>query len=165
MLWGEREGGAYGYGWVRCPNPLSDYCSIHKIGLRSKLVAKFSQLVALVVVAAVLGGTQCVQLCSFLAAEQQMAATQAPGPEMPCHQKHSPTESQPPTDDNTCSHNDLVAEKSSKGSSAADLQTVSLAAIRIETRIVPILYSSPLTLADDQFLSLSPLALTSILRI
>lgn len=128
-------------------------------------MAKFFQLVALVVIAAVLGGTQCIQLCSFLSAEQQMAATQAPEPEMPCHQKHSPKKSQPATDDNSCSHNDLVAEKNSKGSSADDLQTVSLAAVRIESRIVPILYSSPLNLADEQFLALSPLALTSILRI
>jgi len=128
-------------------------------------VAKFFQLVAVVLIGAVLGGTQCVELCSFLSIERQAKATQAPEQEMPCHQKHSPKESQPPTDDNSCSHNDLVAEKSSKGSSADDVQTVSLAAVRIETRIVPILYSSPLTPADEHFLSLSPLALTSILRI
>jgi hypothetical protein len=147
------------------PQSLSDYCSIQKIGLRSRLVAKPFQIVALVLIAAVLGGTQCVQLCSFLAAEQRMTATQTPEPEMPCHQKHSPKESQAPTDDNSCSHNDLVAEKSSKGSSADDVQTVSEAAVRIETRIVLILYSSPLTPADEHFLSLTPLALTSILRI
>lgn len=136
-----------------------------KIGIRLRLVAKFFKLVALVLVAAVLGGSQCVQLCSFLAAEQQRAATQEPEPEMPCHQKHSSKDSQPPTDDNSCSHNDLVAEKSSKGSSADDLQTVSLAAVRIETRSIPVLYSSPLSFAHEHFPDLTSLSLTSILRI
>lgn len=165
MLWGEREGGAEGYGWVRCPNSRGDYCSMYKIGLGSRLVAKFFQLVAVVLIGAVLGGTQCVELCSFLAAERHVAATQAPEREMPCHQKHSPKESQPPADDESCSHSELVAEKRSKGSSADDLQTDSLAAVRIETRIVPLLFSSPLVLAHEHFPILSPLTLTSILRI
>lgn len=128
-------------------------------------MAKFFQLVAVVLIGAVLGGTQCVEMCSFLSVERQTKAAQAPQHEMPCHQNQSPGNSQPPSNEEPCAHHELVAEKSSKGSSADDLQTVSLAAVRIETRIVPILYSSPLTLADEQSVSLSPLALYSILRL
>jgi hypothetical protein len=127
-------------------------------------VAKFFQLVAVVLIGAVLGGTQCVELCSFLSVERQAHATQAPENEMPCHQKHSPTDSQPPTGDEPCSHHELVAERS-KTSSTDDLQTVSFVAVRIETQLVPVFSSSALTLEHEHFPRLSPLALTSVLRI
>ena len=138
---------------------------MHKIGLGSKLVAKFFQLVAVVLIGAVLGGTQCVEMCSFLSVERQTKATQAPEHEMPCHQKHSPKESQPPTNDEQCSHHELVAEKRSKASSADDLQGVSFVAVRIEAQLVPVFSSSPLPPTHELFPRLSPLSLTSILRI
>lgn len=127
-------------------------------------MAKFSQLVAVVLIGAVLGGTQCVELCSFLSAERQAKATQAHEQEMPCHQKHSPKDSQPPASDEPCSHHELVAERS-KASSTDDLQTVSFLAVRIEAQLVPVFSSSPLLLEHEHFPRLSPLALTSILRI
>lgn len=128
-------------------------------------MAKFFQLVAVVLIGAVLGGTQCVEMCSFLSVERQTKATQAPEHEMPCHQKQSPEDSQPPSNGEPCSHHELVAEKRSKASSTDDLQMVSFVAVRIETQIVPALPSSPLTLAHEHFPRLSPLSLTSILRI
>lgn len=127
-------------------------------------MAKFFQLVAVVLIGAVLVGAQCRELCSFLSLERQAQATQAPENEMPCHQKHSPTDSQPPTGDEPCSHHELVAERS-KASSTDDLQAVSFVTVRIEAQLVPVFSSSPLPLKHEQSPGLSPLALTSILRI
>lgn len=127
-------------------------------------MAKFFQLVAVVLIGAVLGGTQCMELCSFPSVERHAKAPQAPGQEMPCHQKHSPKDSQPPARDGQCSHQELVAERS-KASFTDDLQTVSFVAVRIETQLVPVFSSSALTLEHGLFPRLSPLALTSILRI
>lgn len=138
---------------------------MYKMGVGSKLVAKFFQLVAVVLIGAVLGGTQCVEICSFLSAERQTKATQAPEHEMPCHQKQPSGDSQPPSNDEPCSHHELVAEKRSKASSTDDPQLVSFVAVWIETQIAPAITSAPLTLAHEHFPTLSPLALTSILRI
>lgn len=136
-----------------------------KIGIGSRLVVKFFQLVAVVLIGAVLGGTQCVEMCSFLSAERQTKTTQATEQEMPCHQKHSPKESQPSTNDEQCSHHELVAEKRSKASSVDDLQVVSFVAVRIEAQMAPLFSSSLLPLRHELLPRLSPLALTSILRI
>lgn len=84
---------------------------------------------------------------------------------MPCHQKHSSKESQPPANDEQCSHHELVAEKRSKASSADDLQVVSFVAVRIEAQIAPEFSSSSLPETRARFQRLSPLALTSVLRI
>ena len=137
---------------------------MEKIGLGSRLVAKFSQLVAFVLIAAVLGGSRCVELCSFLAFERQTTAAQSPEPEMPCHQKHSPRDSQP-AGDQQCSHREMVAEKRSNDSSAKELQSVSFVAVRIDAQIVPQLSASPLTIVNEHFPGFSSLTLTSILRI
>ena len=128
-------------------------------------MAKFFQLVAVVLMGAVLGGTQCVEMCSFLSVERQTEATRAPEHEMPCHQKHSPKESQPPTNDEQCSHHELVAETRSKAPSSDDPQVVSFAAVRIEAQLVPVFSSSPLPRTHEVFPRLSPFFLTSILRI
>lgn len=127
-------------------------------------MAKFSQLVAVVLIGAVLGGTQCVELCSFLSGERQAQATQAPDQEMPCHQQHSPQDSQPPASDGQCTHHELVSEQS-KASSTDVLQTVCFVSVLINAQIVPVLSSSPLTLEHEPFPKFSPPALTSVLRI
>lgn len=128
-------------------------------------MTKFFQLVAVVLIGAVLGGTQCVEICSFLSVDCQTKTTEAPEREMPCHHKHSPKESQPPSNDKRCSHQELVAENLSKASSADDLQVVSLVAARIEAQLAPAFSSSPLSQTQQLFPRLSSLALTSILRI
>lgn len=128
---------------------------MEKIGLGSRQVAKFLQLVALVLIAAVLGGSQCVDSCSVLGLKTQPKT---------CHQNQSPSDSSP-SNNEACSHRELVAEKRSNVSSADDLQVVSFAAFRIGAYSVPLRPSSPLTLSDRHFSGFSPLALTSILRI
>lgn len=135
-----------------------------KIGVGSRLVAKFFQLVALVLIVVVLGGTQCVDLCSFVSPKRQAKANQTVGPEMPCHQKHTPEQSQP-SNKEQCSHPELVAEKRSSTSSTDDMQAVSFVAFRINKHNVPVLFSSPLTVTNEHASRFNPLSLSPILRI
>jgi hypothetical protein len=128
------------------------------------LVAKFFQLVSLALIAAILGGTQCGDLCSFLALKRETRTAQALGQEMPCHENHAPQNSQP-VNREQCSHHELLAEKRSSDSSANDVQAVSVAVININAHIVPARSSSPLTTAVERSARRSPLALISILRI
>jgi len=133
--------------------------------LTSGAVAKVFQLVAVVLVGAVLGGTQCTGLCSSLSVERQAKSNQALEHEMHCHRTHSPDDSQPPASGDLCSHLELVAEKRSDASSMDALQKVSFVAVRFDAQIAPVLSSAPLTLEREPFPGFSPLALTSILRI
>ena len=130
-------------------------------------MAKFFQLVSLALIAAVLAGSQCAELCFFLAYERQATATHPPGPVMPCHQKNeTPAKDSQPQHDEQCSHHEMVAEKRSDASSVDNPQSISFVAIRPEAPIIPVhSSSSPLTAADKHFPRISPLVLTSILRI
>ena len=128
-------------------------------------MASFFQLVAPVLVVAILGGTQCTQFCSFLGLERQATALLASAPELPCHQHQSPTGTAPPVDDEQCSHHELLAVKAFEASSADHFQTVSVVAVRIEARIVPVPSPSPLSVVPQHFPGSIPLALASILRI
>ena len=130
-------------------------------------MASFFQLVAPVLVGAILGGTQCIEFCSFLSLERQAEATLATTTphDLPCHQHHSPKDSPPPANGEQCAHQELLAVEGFDASYADHFQTVSIVAVRIEAPMVPVPSSSPLTLVHEQFPGTSPVALTSILRI
>lgn len=130
------------------------------IGVKSGLMEKFFQFVALLLIPVVLGGAQCVELCSFLSSNVQATA----GIEMPCHQKPAPDDSQPAGGER-CSNNGIVAEKRSHASSADDLHAAAFVAFPIDALTPPILASSPSTISDEHFPGFSPLILISILRI
>ncbi len=135
------------------------------IGLTSRQVVKNFQFVAIVLIGAVLGGAQCIELCSLRVQQSDAKAKQGPEQEMPCHQKHAPKHSQPPASDEPCSHHELVAEKRSKASSADELQGISLLAVCLEPQVVPVYSSAPLPVLDQHRPAASPLSLSSILRI
>ncbi len=130
-------------------------------------MVSFFQLVAPVLVGAILGGTQCIEFCSFLSLERQAEATLATTTphDLPCHQHHSPKDAPPPAKGEPCFHQELVAVEGFHASYADHFQTASIGAVRIEARMVPVPSSSPLTLVDEQFPGASPVALSSILRI
>lgn len=127
-------------------------------------MAKFSQLVALVVIASVLGATQCAELCSALSlAGQAQKIARAHEPVMPCHKKYPPNNSQPPSDE-LCSHYEIVAEKRAAASPTHHLQVVFVVA-RLEPQIVPLVISYPITKMGEHSPTVSSLTLNSILRI
>ena len=127
-------------------------------------MTKFPQLVAFALIAAVLGGTQCFELCSFLSLERAAKASHQLEPVMPCHQKHAPNDRSPASGEQ-CSHHEIVAEKLSNASSADQLQAVSFVEVSTDAQIAPFHASSLLTIAGEHFPRFSPLALNSILRI
>ncbi len=121
------------------------------------------QLVAVVLMVAVLGGTQCAELCSFLSFEREAKTSQATEPPMSCHQTHESEGSQP-SHDEQCTHHEMLAEKRTVASSMDDLHPALLVDEGIDAQFVPLLAASATTV-DQEFPRLSPLTLTSILRI
>lgn len=81
-------------------------------GSRLKLsqVAKPIQVFALLLVASVLIGGQCSELCAFLSGTWQ--STRESKSPMSCHREQSPKQSQPDGGD-PCTHHEIVAEKRS----------------------------------------------------
>lgn len=126
-------------------------------------MVKFFQVVAPVMIVAVLGGTQCVELCSFLMLDRHAKASQTAAPERPCHRKPASQNSQPT--DVQCSHSEFIAEKRSDTSSTDDMEGISLVALRIDVHNRPVSAPSSLTAPDRHFSRFSPVALGSILRI
>lgn len=84
------------------------------IGNRLKLtqVAKPIQVFALLLVASVLIGGQCSELCAFLSGTWQSQTSRAGESPVSCHREQSPKESQPDGGD-PCTHHEIVAEKRS----------------------------------------------------
>ena len=131
---------------------------MEKIGVGSKQMAKFFQVIALVLIAAVLSGAQCADLCSFLSLKRQEKSAEAGKLQMPCHQKKATENSSPPKDQK-CSHYELFVEKHT------DSSAFSFAVIPIGALTQPVLSSFPLTIVHAHFPAVSPLRLSSILRI
>jgi len=118
-----------------------------------------------VLIAALLGGTQCLELCSFASLERQTKAAASPEQAMPCHHEHAPRDSQPSTDP-PCAHQDLlIADKPLKDSSPEGLEVQCLSTLPMESAIAPILVSSRLPFENKHFLRIGPLIHTSVLRI
>lgn len=136
-----------------------------KIGLGSRQVAKFFQIVAVMLIGAVLGSTQCVDVCSLLSVERLGQTSQAARHEMPCHHEREQEDSKLPTSHSPCAHREFVAEKLSKISSTEDLQAVCFTTIRYVAQVIPVTVDSPLVVVDETFPKSSPLILSPILRI
>jgi hypothetical protein len=127
-------------------------------------VASLFKIVSVAVIAAILGSTQCGELCSFLFPEREAKITPAQAHEMPCHGKHAPKNPQPVRGEQ-CSHHELLAENRSGDASANDEEGASISFFRINAHIVPAHSSSPLTAALEQSPRRSRPASTPILRI
>jgi len=136
-----------------------------KIGLGSKQVAKLFQLVAVMLIGAVLGRTQCMDMCSLPSVERHGKSSQAAEHEMPCHHESGQEDSNLPATDPPCSHLEFVAEKFSKISSTDDLQAICFIAVRDVAQVIPVTVNSSLVVVDETFPRFSPLILSSILRI
>lgn len=67
-------------------------------------------IVALMLVASVLVGSECFELCSFSSCVRETKAKQASEPAMPCHQHKSSQKKQLPASAD-CSHQELIAEQ------------------------------------------------------
>ncbi len=128
-------------------------------------MAKFFQLVAVMLIGAVLGCTQCVELCSFLPVERHTKTSQAAEQAMPCHHEGEQENSKLPASDPPCSHREFVAEKLSKISSIDDLQAIWSITVRDVVEFIPVTVNSPLVIVDETFPRFSPSILSSILRI
>ena len=136
-----------------------------KIGLGSRQVAKFFQIVAVMLIGAVLGSTQCADICSLLSVESHGKTSQAAEHEMPCHHESGQEHSQVPANDPPCAHREFVAENLSKISSTDDLQAICFIAVLDVAPVIPVTFNSPLVVVDKTFPRFSPLILSSILRI
>ena len=128
-------------------------------------MAKFFQIVAVMLIGAVLGSTQCADICSLLSVESHGKTSQAAEHEMPCHHESGQEDSKLPATDPPCSHLEFVAEKFSKISSTDDLQAICFIAVLDVAPVIPVTFNSPLVVVDKTFPRFSPLILSSILRI
>ncbi len=136
-----------------------------KIGLGSRQVAKFFQLVAVMLIGPVLGSTQCMDMCSLLLVERHGKTSQAVAHEMPCHHESGQEDSQLPANDPPCAHREFVAEKLSTISSTDELQAICFIAVLDGAQVIPVTVNSLLVIVDETFPRFSPLILSSILRI
>ena len=128
-------------------------------------MAKFFQIVAVMLIGAVLGSTQCLERCSFLWADHQAKTSQAAEFDMPCHHESGEQDSQLPASDSPCSYREFVADKLSKMSSSDDLQTIFFFSVRDVAQIIPLPVISPLVVVDETFPRFNPRILSPILRV
>ncbi len=91
--------------------PTCATCSQVNLGLRLGVVRIYSQVVAVLLVGAVLSGAQCVELCEFLSHRTPAPVEQTHEPEMPCHQKQDSPDTPTPASPDQCAHRELLAEK------------------------------------------------------
>ena len=103
--------------------------------LQLRQVIRSIQIVALAAVVAVLGASQCLELCSFGSCDRSTHVVDAEEQTPPCHQQSSPNDRQAPTGE-ACTHQEIVAEKLSFGSSPNHLEVSSFAFVRVESALV-----------------------------
>ena len=128
-------------------------------------MAKFFQIVAVMLIGAVLGSTQCMDICSLPSVERHGKSSQAAEHEMPCHHESGQEDSKLPATDPPCAHREFVAEKLSTISSTDDLQAICFIAVLDVGPVIPVTFNSPLVEVDETFPRFSPFILSSILRI
>lgn len=129
-----------------------------------KEVAKLFQLVALLLVAAVLGRSQCLAFCALASCDRPAKSSQPAKQEMPCHREGAPSKSQPPTG-GPCSHHEIVAEKGSIGPSLDRVQSSQLVVDVGISILAPAVFRIPVNADQERFPSRPPAKLTSVLRI
>lgn len=122
---------------------------------------RLSQLQALALIAAVLVGVQCREVCPLLA--QQKAALEASAKQMPCH-KHQ--EDSKPVNDSSCAHREIVAEKRTTDTAPDAVQQLVAGPVVLAVAFVAVVAPlEVLVVSSLQSPPLSPLAASGVLRI
>lgn len=135
------------------------------MGLRLRQVRRLTQLVALALVAAVLSGAQCVEVCSLLAHRAQAPIEHSDESDMPCHQKQSSSDLPAPSDTEQCSHHEMVAEKRSSDSNL-DVASLVVVALVSDPLTLALVGSSDVVVPDNASVPrLSPQQLNTVLRV
>ena len=127
-------------------------------------MAKPFQLVALLLVGAVLGRSQCLELCAMASCDQSAKSSQPAKHGMPCHQDGAPSKSQPPSGA-PCSHHELVAEKGSIGPWLDRVQSSQLLVDGGISLFAPVMARPPLHRDLRHFPIRLPAKFTSVFRI
>lgn len=91
-------------------------CATPRFGVRINAVAKPFQILALILVAGVLGDSQCLEICGIVNCHRPSSASTPVEADMPCHQAGSSSDSPASPGADRCFHQALAAEESSGGS-------------------------------------------------
>lgn len=121
-------------------------------------------LVAFVLIASVLGGSQCAELCTFLSCDRLSPTSHATEHSAPCHQSQSPEQPTPPAS-KSCAHQEFVAENRSDASTPDQMQAPLAFVDEVPAALAPVWSRSPLVGDTEHSPSSNRLGRISVLRI
>ena len=133
-------------------------------GLASKKMFRQTHIVAFVLIASVLGGSQCAEFCTILSCDRPSPTSHATEHTAPCHQSKSPEQPTPPAS-KSCAHQEFVAEKRSDASTPDQMQAPPLFFDEVPAALAPVWFQSQLAIDTEHSPSSNRLGRISVLRI